>query len=299
MAEPLIFVSCGQSTPAERKLGQTIAKLVEQETSCHAYFAENQTTLEGVTENILRKLHDAVGFIAIMHPRGNVSNPSDPTEASWVRGSIWVEQEIAIAAFITQALQRSIKVRSYVHESIRREGLRDKLHLNPTIFRYESEILQDLKSILPSWHALAREVRAEPLSLKPNFKHRRVAVPGGGDDQRYMLLVGIENDGTQDVTDFRLDVEFPSSFLDEGGHLARVNSGTPGMELFRVNSKQRGIEHVYPGDQVPDLISFHYAIQGSVQREAPERLKEKVTATAFSGNMRPKAATKTIAELMG
>jgi hypothetical protein len=281
------------------KAGTNDCEIGRARTSCHAYFAENQTTLEGVTENILRKLHDAVGFIAIMHPRGNVSNLSDPTEASWVRGSIWVEQEIAIAAFITQALQRSIKVRSYVHESIRREGLRDKLHLNPTIFRDESEILQDLRSILPSWHALAREVRTEPLSLKPNFQHRRVAVPGGGDDQRYMLLVGIENDCTQDVTDFRLDVEFPASFLDEGGHLARVNSTTPGMELFRVNSKQRGIEHVYPGDQISDLISLHYAVRGSVQRETPERLKEKVIATAFSGNMRPKAATKTIGELMG
>jgi len=29
-AEPLIFVSCGQSTPAERQLGQAIAKLVER-----------------------------------------------------------------------------------------------------------------------------------------------------------------------------------------------------------------------------------------------------------------------------
>jgi len=44
-AEPLIFVSCGQSTPAERQLGQAIAKLVEKETGCRAYFAENQTHL--------------------------------------------------------------------------------------------------------------------------------------------------------------------------------------------------------------------------------------------------------------
>jgi len=75
-AEPLIFVSCGQSTPAERKLGQEIAKLVEKETGYRAYFAENQNTLEGVTENILKRLHTAVGFISIMHPRGNVSNPN-------------------------------------------------------------------------------------------------------------------------------------------------------------------------------------------------------------------------------
>src|SRR5216684_7841582 len=54
----LIFVSCGQSTPAERQLGQAIAKLVEEKTGCTAYFAENQTNLEGVTENILKRLND-------------------------------------------------------------------------------------------------------------------------------------------------------------------------------------------------------------------------------------------------
>jgi hypothetical protein len=42
--EPLIFVSCGQSTPAERQLGQEVTRLVEGETGCKTYFAENQTT---------------------------------------------------------------------------------------------------------------------------------------------------------------------------------------------------------------------------------------------------------------
>ncbi|MGO9087386.1 MAG: hypothetical protein ACLP6G_02710 [Terriglobales bacterium] len=121
-SEPLIFVSCGQSTPAERQLGQAIAKLVEKETGCRAYFAENQNTLEGVTENILKRLRIAAGFIAIMHPRGNVTNPNSASGQSWVRGSVWVEQEIAIAAFISQALEQPMRVRAYVHESIFREG---------------------------------------------------------------------------------------------------------------------------------------------------------------------------------
>jgi hypothetical protein len=155
LSKPLVFVSCGQSTPGERQLGVGIATLVEQETGCAAYFAQNQTSFEGVTENILKALHRAVGFIAIMHPRGNVSNPNNPAESTWVRGSVWIEQEIAIAAFISQALQIPMQVRAYVHESIRLEGLRDKLHLNPTPFREDSEILMDLTSLLPSWRKLA------------------------------------------------------------------------------------------------------------------------------------------------
>lgn len=154
--EPLIFVSCGQSTPAERKLGQAIAAMVEKETDCRAYFAEIQNSLEGVTENILKRLGTAVGFIAIMHPRGVVTNPHSDSGKSWVRGSVWVEQEIAIAAFISQALDRRIRVRAYVHKSILREGLRDKLHLNPQLFADDSEILNDLAVELPSWRDLSK-----------------------------------------------------------------------------------------------------------------------------------------------
>jgi len=169
-AEPLIFVSCGQSTAAERKLGQAIADLVEKETGCRAYFAENQNTLEGVTENILKRLRIASGFIAIMHPRGNVTNPSSTSGQSWVRGSVWVEQEIAIAAFISQALEKPMRVRAYVHESILREGLRDKLHLNPKSFQDDSEILSDLAAELPSWRNLA-----VPQEQQFDADHRRLA----------------------------------------------------------------------------------------------------------------------------
>jgi hypothetical protein len=300
LSEPLIFVSCGQSTPAERHLGQEIARLVEQETTCRAYFAENQASFEGVTENVLKTLHRAVGFIAIMHPRGNVSNPHSATEAPWVRGSVWVEQEIAIAAFIAQALQLPMRVRAYVHDSIRREGLREKLHLNPKIFRDDTEILKDLATLLPDWRSLAQQRLREPLSLKANIHHQRVPVPGGGDAERYLLMVNVENDGEHDATDFRLDVEFPGMFLDGGGHVAQKGTGKPGFVLFQVNEKgPQRVEHIYPSTSTPYILTFHYAIQGSVKRERPELLQERVTATVYSGDMRPKATSKTIAELMG
>jgi len=301
--EQLVFVSCGQSTTAERELGKAIAKLVEQETGCRAYFAENQNTLEGVTENILKRLHDAAAFIAIMHPRGDVSNPNNKNAQSWVRGSVWVEQEIAIAAFISQALQRPLKVRSYVHQNIQREGLRDKLHLNPFLFREDSEILNDLTSFLrQEWQDLGQHRRKDPLSLKANISHRRESIPGGSKDpadERHMLLVNIENDGEQDARDFQLDVEFPSTFVDEGGHALQVSASKPGTVLYRIANTFHKIEHLYPTGKTPDLISFHYAVLGKTKREHPELLLEKVTATVYSGNMKPKVTTKTIAELLG
>lgn len=273
---------------------------MEEKTGCTAYFAENQKTLEGVTEHILKGLNDAVGFIAIMHPRGDVSNPRDPGEPAWVRGSVWVEQEIAIAAFVSQALERPMQVRCYVHDSIRREGLRDKLLLNPVPFRSDSEILDDLALFLPSWRLLGRQQHKDPLSLRANIKHQRVPIPGGdGDDERYMLQVSVENDGEQDVTDFRLDVDFPIAFLDESGHVLQVSSAEPGFARFQVTNTARGIEHLYPGDRTAvDLIAFHYAIRGKVKRQSPELLEKQVTATVRSGSMSPRRTIKTIAELM-
>jgi hypothetical protein len=117
-----------------------------------------------------------------------------------------------------------------------------------------------------------------------------------------MLLVGVENDGEQEATNFRLDVEFPASFLDEGGHRLRVeNPANPGFALFRItnNDEACGIEHFYPTDKTKNLIMFHYAVRGHVRREFPGQLQEKVTATVFSPNMKPKKTVMTIADLMG
>jgi hypothetical protein len=299
--EALVFVSCGQSTYAERELGKSIAKLVEMETGCTAYFAENQTTLEGVTENILKRLNEAVAFIAIMHPRGDVSNPHNPSARSWVRGSVWVEQEVAIAAFISQALQRPMKVRCYVHKDIFREGLRDKLHLNPVLFERDEDIIADLTAFLPAWRTLTQSRRG--LSLKPIISHRRVGIPGGSndkDDERHMLLASVENDGEEQAREFRLDVEFPSVFIDEGGHALQRQSSKPGYTLYRVPNTHRRIEHFYPGEKAPeDLIAFHYAVRGSTKRDHPTELQKQVIATVYSGDMKPRTTTKTIAELLG
>src|SRR5207237_9335488 len=116
--------------------------------------------------------------------------------------------------------------------------------------------------------------------------------------ERDMLLVNVENDGEQDVRDFRLDVEFPSTFLDEGGHALQVPTNKPGMVLYRVANTFHKIDHLYPSDKTPGLISFHYAVLGKIKREHPELLQEKVTAIVYSGNMKPKATTKTISELL-
>ena len=107
---PLVFISCGQFTEEEISLGKAVEALIRDETSFDAYFAEQQNSLEGLTTNILSNLNGTSGFIAIMHHRGEFDTPNGYV----IRGSVWIEQEIAIAAFIQHVLRRRIEGALYM-----------------------------------------------------------------------------------------------------------------------------------------------------------------------------------------
>jgi hypothetical protein len=149
MSEPkkTVFISCGQSLESERALGKRAAELVRNLTPFEGYFAENQSDLKGVTESILSRLYDSVGFIAIMHHRGTVSG----LERTTTRASVWIEQEIAIAAFMGQILKRPLRIVSYYQQGIELEGVRQFILLNPKPFKNNEDVLEDLKTVLREW----------------------------------------------------------------------------------------------------------------------------------------------------
>jgi hypothetical protein len=137
----LVFISCGQYTDQERNLGKDLAAIVEELTPCEGYFADNQNSLLGLSQHIFGALNRAAGFIAVMHQRGRVETPS----GGHIRGSVWVEQEIAIAAFLAQAQDKLLPTLVYIQKGIEREGVRQQLRLKPVEFETESQILADLR----------------------------------------------------------------------------------------------------------------------------------------------------------
>src|SRR6266852_2410040 len=149
MSEPkrTVFISCGQFLESEKTLGKKVAELVAVLTPFEGYFAENQSSLEGVTESILGRLYDSVGFIAIMHYRGAVT----VQDRTITRASVWIEQEIAIAAFMGQFLKRPLRTVSYYQEGIQLEGVRQFILLNAKPFRTTEDVLRDLEAVLPTW----------------------------------------------------------------------------------------------------------------------------------------------------
>ncbi len=173
MKKGLIFISCGQVTTEEKALGKKVCALVKDLTPHEPYFAENQNSLEGLTQNILGSLDDSVGLITIMHPRGMVTFPDGRQD---IRASVWIEQEIAIAAYITQILKRPLKIASYIHHSIRREGMREQLLLNAVQFTDTTEILTHLRDILPTWKDLPASLKiSAPLKVRVALKRGHVS----------------------------------------------------------------------------------------------------------------------------
>jgi hypothetical protein len=147
MGKPLVFISCGQYTVEEKRLGGAIADIVARETPYQPYFAEQQNTLEGLVSNILGALEDASALIAVMHYRGTYDTPSGRIQ----RGSVWVEQEIAMAAFVQHVLKRKIEVVLYIQRGISLEGIRQQLRIGPIEFDKPEDVLDDLLGRVRSW----------------------------------------------------------------------------------------------------------------------------------------------------
>jgi hypothetical protein len=141
--------------------------------------------------------------------------------------------------------------------------------------------------------------RPRGLFLEATIQHRRLSIPGGPADEEelYELVVGIENNGDRDATDFRLDVEVPTSFVDGSGYIIERRDARPGVRLFRVTHSDRNISHFYPGTTIPNLMTINCVIWGKVKREHVELLQEKITATVYSGNMTPCVTRKALSEL--
>lgn len=137
------------------------------------------------------------------------------------------------------------------------------------------------------------------LSLRATIQHRPLPIPGGPADgeELYELAVGIENDGDRDATDFRLDVEIPTGFVDGGGYIIEKRAARSGVRLFQVSNSDRKFEHLYPRTTIRDLVTVNCVIWGKVKRDHPELLQEKITATVYSGSMAPSVTTIMLSEL--
>jgi hypothetical protein len=249
MSKPLVFISCGQYTKAEKSLGASIYKMVE-DLGMQPFFAEQVQDLKGLNENILDHLRDCAGFITVLHPRGKISRPDG---ADHIRASVWIEQEIAIATYIQHVEKRALPVIAFVHKSVGREGMRDLLILNPITFSDEMEILAALPARLQAWSTL------KATGIVPQIKTTLTNRHEGGHAIR-RLVYSIVNNTDARITELSGILRIPAGILKHWSNhygFDEERSDDSAYRVFRFD--ERNVRAIQP-QSTGDVISFEYCI---------------------------------------
>jgi hypothetical protein len=251
MFKPTVFVSCGQRTAEEKMLGIQICAMVTELTPFKPFFADTQNNLNGLHDNIMSALAKAVGFIAVMHPRGNVFVPGE-TEPLITRASVWVEQEIAIAAYIDRLRPQRLLTAVYQHRSVGREGMRELLHLNPMGFDSHESLLRDLRSRIADWRLNESIDDGGELSLKANPAYS----PGG---RRVTLIPHFRNLGER-ADKYSCVMYVPSQLMmNMGSNYLAVASDRQGYDKFVFSEKHRNGEPILH-DTSMDFMSIEASL---------------------------------------
>jgi hypothetical protein len=204
MSRALVFISCGQYSQEEKQLGKRISEIVRSH-GLEPFFAEEVHDLDGLHTNILRALHDCTAFIAVLHPRGSLERPDGSVV---VRASVWIEQEIAIAAYIQHIEKRALPVIAFAHRDVTREGIRELLHLNPIPFGTESDVIEALPGLI-------RKLNLTEAPIELGMES--VAAPPQDDHPVRKLELALFNNTNQRFATFNGKLWIPREFLNHWG----------------------------------------------------------------------------------
>jgi hypothetical protein len=271
----LVFISCGQYNPKEIELGKDLAAMIDALTDFCGYFAQNQTSLDGLSRNIFGALRSCAGFVAVMHERGTVKT----LDGTHTRASVWVEQEIAIAAFLKQAQARDLQVAVYIQRGIKREGVRDQLHLNPIEFDSEDQVLEDFKARL-------RDGRFNPVRLLPPKEVQlrlefKTLSRGNGAIHRYRLQLLVTNTGTERLTEFWSELQFPKLALEEDRTAYGKVTETTTHVIYCIDRDKLGVD-LYPEHPV-ELLSIEYYVDRNLHQDGSVLMQPVVALFGSSG----------------
>ncbi|MBI2059743.1 MAG: hypothetical protein HYT87_08230 [Nitrospirae bacterium] len=213
MGANLIFISCGQRTEEEKKIGARIKEYIDGIEGYEGYFAEKVSSLHGLTESILAKLQECSGCVAVMHSRGIVRQNG---ESEHFRSSIWINQEIAILAYRTIVDGDEIPILVFSDPQVRIEGIMKYLHLNPKTTERADAMIKEIGTWLKTQSFPVRRLD-ECHDLQSGGTSR------GHDGTRHAVYVKL---GVRNRT--RKEARFPHAVFEPCEGYAINNSGVDG-----------------------------------------------------------------------
>ena len=137
MRKARVFISCGQRTEREKRIGSAVEQHFRGR-GFDAYFAEKVHSPKALTDHIFRSLEASEYFVFVDFKRDRL--PDDD-----FRGSLFVNQEFAIATFL------EVPGLGFQEIGVRREGIADYQIWNPLPFEGESDILKQLPDQTKDW----------------------------------------------------------------------------------------------------------------------------------------------------
>ena len=273
MSKPHIFVSCGQRTEEEKRLGDAICTVIREHGVFDCFFAEAQHNLNGLHENILDALAKSDAFITVMHRRGNVSYSPDRHEPL-DRASVWIEQEIAIAAYIQRTTKNDLLTAAYLEKGVGREGLRELLHLNPLEFTSNDQIIIDLKARLEMWRKALENDNSGELQLE--------VFPGREGPTQVKRLTPILTNRGKRANKYSCTIEVPEILLSFAGstrYMFEVSRKQEGFKRFQVTEKTKSNAQLMRDDPVK-MLTLDVAIDHLNAAQRERVLKQHVLVSA-------------------
>jgi len=205
----LIFVACGQLTPEEIELGEQIKNFLEKN-DIVVFLAESANDLRDLNSHIFKNLNDCMGFIAILNKRHKLNGTYDT--------SVWINQEIAIAAYLRSQQGKEIPSLVLYEENAEKEGLIKYTIANPPTFKSNEEALLKIEKWIKSQNFSYKKKLSEiDIDLSKAYKTMGYASGGrldGYHDIEYALLFRIRN--KSDINICLEDVKVDNDLLGKG-----------------------------------------------------------------------------------
>lgn len=153
-----VFISCGQRTNRETKIGKAVQDYFVSR-DFETYFAERVHSPDALTENIFTFLRQSEYFVFIDFKRENINKNE-------FRGSLFVNQELAIATFLRHSGL------GFCEKGVKREGILDYHLYNPFTFEEEKEIIEILEKETKKWDINSvneLKIMYDPKATSKNF----------------------------------------------------------------------------------------------------------------------------------
>ena len=138
MRKARVFISCGQRAEREENIGLEVDRYF-RERDFETYFAKKVHSPKALTEHIFAYLKESEYFVFIDFKREKI-------ESSKFRGSLFVNQEIAIATFL------KLQGIGFLEKGVKREGILNYHIYNAFPFKDGTEIIAKLRKETSNWN---------------------------------------------------------------------------------------------------------------------------------------------------